>query len=179
MPITRKKKTEILQDLNEKLPKSKIAILMNFSGLSMDKIIELRKGTEAHDAEFKVTKNNLLKIAVKENNLEIQEEVIQGPMAIIFGFRDEVEPAKILAKLATDEKKPEMILGAIYENKFVPAETVRALSKIPGRDILEARLVGNLNAPISNLVWSLKYNLFSLTSILKQYHNQLTVNSQQ
>jgi large subunit ribosomal protein L10 len=168
MAITKQKKEELLSDILDKLPKSKIVILVNYSGLKTEQIFDLKDQLSAQDSNFKIIKNTLAKKACKDLKIEIDDELFQGPIALIYGFSDEVNPAKTLYQFNKLETKPE-ILGAIYENKFIEASTVEQLSKIPVRKILETKLVGSIFSPISGLVYTLKGNLYSLVSILSQY----------
>ena len=172
----RKEKAKLVKDLSEKLSKIKIAILVNYSGLEADKLFDLRDRLEQKEAEFRVVKNTLAKKACEKANIKIDPEFFKGPVAIIFGFSDEVEPAKIVYKFAKIEKKPE-ILGAIYENESIDKDTVEKLAKIPEKSVLEAQLVGQIQAPITGLVNVLRANLTGLTSILDQYKKQITVNN--
>ncbi len=171
MTINKTEKVKLVESLTEKLSKIKIAILVNYSGLNTEQFSDLREKLEESNAELKVIKNTLAKRACEKANLKIDSEFFKGPIAMVFGFSNEVEPAKIVWKFARIEKKPE-ILGAIYEDEFIEKDVVEKLAKIPERSVLEAQLVGQIQAPISGLVYVMKANLSGLVSILNQYQKQ-------
>ncbi|HLC39224.1 MAG TPA: 50S ribosomal protein L10 [Patescibacteria group bacterium] len=169
MAISKTKKNQILDKLSKSIPDSKIIILFNFAGFTMEQLTELRGELRQKDAELKIIKNTLIKKAFLQNNLELDENVFFGPKSLVLGYADEAEPAKIVVKFLKNLKKPEAIMGAIYQNQFIPAEMVAKLAKIPDRKILEAQLVSQLAAPISGLQYVLKANISGLISIIKQY----------
>ncbi len=96
MAITKQKKEELLTDLIDKLPKSKIVILVNYSGLKTEQIFNLKDNLEKQDSNFKIIKNTLAKKACKDLKIEIENDVFQGPIALVYGFSDEVSPIKTL-----------------------------------------------------------------------------------
>ena len=176
MAVKKEAKAKLVENLADKLSKIKIAIFVNYSGLETEKLFDLREQLETKDAEFKVVKNTLAKRACEKANLKINPDFFKGPMALVFGFSDEVDPAKIVWKFYKTEEKPE-ILAAIYEKEFTEKDIVEKLAQIPERPQLEAQLVGQIKAPISGLVYAMKANLNGLVSILNQVSKQKTVNS--
>ena len=176
MAIRKEEKIKIVDNLIEKLAKIKIAILINYSGLNTEQLFNLREKLEEKESELKVIKNNLIQKALKSAKIEIDPDIIKGPIALIFSFSNELEPTKIVYQFSKIEEKPQ-ILGGIYKNEFIDTEMIEKLAKIPERPVLEAQLVGSIAAPISKLVYSLKGNLYSLVSILSQVSQQKTVNS--
>jgi len=174
MAITKERKVKLLADLIEKLPKSKITILINYSGLNTEQFSQLREKLEKIDADLRVVKNNIIKLAFKKTKTAIDPEILTGPIALIFGFSEEIRPAKIIWEFSQIEKKPEILTGAIYQNEFTDSEIIKKLAKIPEINILKTQLVSNISAPISGLIFSLKANLSGIVSILNQYQQQKT-----
>jgi large subunit ribosomal protein L10 len=176
MALSREKKEKLYKDLQDKLSKSKIAILVNYSGLKTPQIFDLKDNLEKHESSFQIIKNTLARKACENLQFNLNPDIFTGTLAIAYGFSDEVETTKILHQFSKSEEKPK-ILGAIYEKKWIDGQLVEKIAKIPDRKTLEAQLVGTIAAPISNLVYVLQGNLSGLISILSQVSKQKTVNS--
>lgn len=168
MPLTKAKKIEILGDLKEKLVNSKAVIFTDYSGVAVVDLHDLRKKLRVSRATFKVTKNTLLKKALSENSLEIDEKIFTKPLAVSFDEHDEVVSSKIISEKAKETEKLE-ILGGIINGEFVGTEKITELAKMPSREELYAKVVGTIAAPISRFVNVLAGNLRGLVNVLNQY----------
>ena len=164
--LTRSRKEEIVKELEEKLSQAKGIIFANYRGLKVGEITSFRKKLFEKGMEFKIAKNTLLRIALKEKKIELPEEILNLPLAFIVGTNDEIETSKETYQFAKESEDFE-ILGAVYKGKFVNAETINQLALLPSREELEARLVGSLISPLQRLVYSLKANPWKLINILK------------
>jgi len=173
MALTKEQKAEIIKELIEKFKQTKSAVFTDYHGLKVDQIRELRRNLLQAGNEFKVTKNTLLNIALKKNNLEIDQSILSKPIAIAFGYNDEVEVCKILNDFAKENKNLE-ILGGIIDQKFVSLEQIRALAVLPSREELQAKLTGICSAPILGLINVLKGNLRGIISVLKQHQENIS-----
>ena len=170
MALTREQKQKIIEDLKEKIAKQKAMILVDFTGLKVKDLSNLRKKLKAADNELKIAKKTLLLLALKEKKLEMAAEELKGEIAIVFGYKDELSPAKIVYQFS--QENPNLkILGGFLENKFREAEEIIALAQLPSREELLAKLVGSISAPISNFVNVLQGNIkgliYALTAIKK------------
>ena len=119
--------------------------------------------------EYYVAKKTLMNLALKENKLDINVRDFDGKVAAIFSYEDEVSPAKVLGTFRKDKDKEGRIffLGGILEGKLLSQKEVEALSELPSKPELYARLVGSINAPISGFVNALAGNLRNLVNVLK------------
>lgn len=170
MAKTKVQKQEILRDLKEKSTKAKSIIFTKFNQLGVKDNEELRKKLKEEGGEFYVAKKTLLDLALKEKGVAgLNPREFEGKIAAIFGYEDEISPAKIVDKFRADKEKENKIdfLGGILEGRFINAEEARALAKIPGRQELYAKLVGSINAPVSGFVNALAGNLRNLVYVLK------------
>ena len=170
MALTKIQKQKILESLKEKIAKQKAMLFVDFTGLKVKDISNLRKRLKAANNDLKVAKKTLTQIAFKESRLEMEVKKLKGEIALVFGFEDEISPAKIVWQFS--QENPNLkILGGILENKFVEAEKIIELAKLPTREESLARLVGTISAPISNFVNVLEANikglLFALSAIKK------------
>jgi len=107
----------------------------------------------------------LVKYAFKSAGLDIETESFDGSVASVFGHNDEVSPAQIVANFAKTHDMVK-IFGGILEGKFIAADKVLALSRLPSKQQLLGQLVGTLNAPISGFVNVLAGNLRNLVGVL-------------
>lgn len=163
------KKTKIVQELTEKLKKAKSLVLADYSGLSVPQQQKLRSKIKAAGGEFRVTKNTLLRLALKSITglpREFAEgEVLRGPTATLFAYEDEIAPIKALVEFAQEFELPKIKIG-FFEGKTIEKEEILELAKIPGKSELLAKLVYTINSPISSLVNVLSSDIRNLVWIL-------------
>lgn len=166
MLLTKEKKEQLLSDLIGLLKNSSASIASNYSGLSANEVNELRKNLSEKNIKLVVTKNSLVKKALKDLNLEIDETILDQPVIFAFG-EDEVETAKSLTAFAKEHEKLE-ILGGIVRGENSDSAKIKVLALLPGRDELQAKLVGILASPTHGLVNVLHGNIRGLVTVLGQ-----------
>jgi len=165
MAKTKQKKEEIVKNLVEKLKKVKSIVFANLDKLTVKEQEELRNKCQKENIDLEVTKKTLLRIALKKAELkDIDLKSLERGTATVFGYEDEVMPAKILADFAKSHESLKMYGGVIAE-KYVDAIYLEELAKLPSKTELLARLVGSVKAPISGLVYTLKGNLSNLVYV--------------
>jgi len=169
MPKNKIQKQEILRNLSEKFKKSKSVVFAGFNALSVKDNEKLRDQLRKENSEYYVAKKTLINIAFKDQMAELNVRGMDGKLAAIFSYEDEVAAAKILGNFRKDKDKEARVffLGGILENKLLSQEEVTALSNIPSKQELYGRLVGTMNAPISGFVNALAGNLKNLVYVLK------------
>lgn len=151
MPVTKAKKVEVLNELNDKFAKAKAVYFANYRGLTVKKVTDLRKKLHKVNVDYVVAKKTLGRLAMKNNNLpEATKELMDGPIAFVFGYEDVVVPVKALYEFAKDADKLQ-ILGGLVDGKFVSKADAKALAMLPSREVLLAKLVGSMKSPISGL----------------------------
>jgi large subunit ribosomal protein L10 len=148
-------KVELVSELRELVGQTKAAILTDYRGLSVAELTDLRKKLREVDAEYRVVKNTLFKLAAGDS-MPISEmsEHLSGPTAIGFAKSDPVAVAKILLDYARDHKAMSVKAGVMDGRVLSPAQ-VEALSKTPPRDVLLSMMLGSLQSPISGFVGTL------------------------
>ena len=171
MAITRKQKEAQVADLKEKFSKIRSAVITNYTGFNVSDMQELRKRLRSEKIDYKITKNNLIKLAIKDSDIEIDPEVFEGQIAIAYGYDDEIMPAKLIYEFAKEKERPE-ILGGIFEGKYIDKAACENLAKIPGREQLQGQLVSVIAGPIIGFQNVLMGNIRGLVSILSQYKEQ-------
>jgi large subunit ribosomal protein L10 len=137
--------------LSERLKKAKAVILAEYRGLKVSEITEIRKDLRKNAGELKVVKNRLAKRAMAASGIASMEGHLKGPLALVFSDQDPVVISKLLTKHA--ETYAALKLKAAYlDGKVIDAKGLEALSKLPSREELYAKLLGTLAAPAQGLV---------------------------
>lgn len=167
MAINKQKKQSIVKDLEEKISQAKSVVFTNYFGVGANDINDLRKKFRESGSEYVVAKKTLLDVAFKNSKIEgVQAKELDGEVAAVFGYEDEVAPAKLIDEFKKSHNSIEMV-GGVLENKFIDAAKVRELAKLPSKLELYARVVGSINAPISGFVNVLAGNMRGLVTVLK------------
>ena len=151
---TRAFKDEKIEKFKKSFENAKVAVVTDYRGYTVEEITNLRRSLQKADCDYTVTKNTLCKIASKGTNFEAIESLLKGPSAIAFGFGDEVQAAKVVAKYIKDNKKGE-ITGAVLEGKVLSADEAKKLATMPSREELYAKILGSINSPASGIVYSI------------------------
>lgn len=150
-----------IESIKEKLSKAQVAIVTEYKGLSVEEITTLRRSLQKEDGDYTVTKNTLAKIAVKGTDFEILTDCFKGPIALAFGFKDQVSPAKALANFIKEVKKGEIIAAAL-DGKLLSAEEAKALASLPSKEEIYAKMLGCVNSPASGIANSMNAVLTQL-----------------
>jgi large subunit ribosomal protein L10 len=168
MPKNKDQKKEILDDLNDKISRSKSVVFASFDALGVKDNEELRKNLRQENGEYFVSKKTLLDLAFKNNNIsDVNVSSLPGKVAAIFAYDDEVSPAKVVFNFKKDKEGKIVFVGGVLDGKFVGAEDVESLAQLPGKQELYAKMVGSLNAPVSGFVNVLSGNIRGLVNVLK------------
>jgi len=166
MPKTKEQKKQIIEDLTDKFKTFKSLVFTDYKGMTVKDASDLKRLCKKQGVEYIVAKKTLIARALENASLkDINVKDLQGNIALVIGFEDEVAPAKITADFAKNHESLKM-LGGIMENKFIDFAQVEALSKIPSKAELLAKLVGSINAPVSGFVNVLAGNLRGLVGVL-------------
>lgn len=150
-----RKKKQIVEEITEKFKNSVSTVVVDYRGLNVAEITELRKQLREAGVEFKVYKNTLTRRAAEAAELAEINDVLTGPNAIAFSNDDVVAPAKILNNFAKENEALEIKVGVI-EGKVVSVEEIKALAELPSREGLLSMLLSVLQAPIRNFALAAK-----------------------
>jgi large subunit ribosomal protein L10 len=169
--VNKEGKQAVVQDMAERLDRAQALFLTDFSGLSVENITELRAQITEKGYEYVVVKNTLLKRAGKGKTAEIMAGKLTGPNGLGISYGDPVELARLLVEFAKSNNKLE-IRGGLLSGKLIDAAGVVSLSKLPGREVLIATLLGALNGVPRNLVSVLAAVPRGLLNVLKAIEEQ-------
>jgi len=154
MNKNRQLKEAKVAEIKGKLEKAQTVILADYQGLTVEEDTQLRKNLRESGIEYKVYKNKLVLLAAKELGLDAIETYLEGPVAMAFSYEDATAPARILNDFAKTHKKLELKAG-IVEGQIFDTDKVIQLASIPSKEVLIAKLLGSIKAPLSNLVYLL------------------------
>lgn len=161
------KKQQLVAEMVVKAEKAKAIVLTDYKGLTHQQLEAFKKTLRNANAEFSVTKNTLLKRALKEAKLDIGEDSnYNQPTGTLFLYGDPVGPLKTLAKMIKDIQKPAIKYG-ILDKKGISDQQVMTLATLPSREVLLAQLFAGMKSPISGLHRALSWNMQNLVITLK------------
>lgn len=144
-------KKQIVEEIKEKIEKAQGVVLVDYRGLDVEELNELRRNYREAGVDYKVYKNTMMKFAFKDVGLEEFNQHLTGPNAIAFGFEDPVQPAKVTDEFAKEHEDLQMKAG-IVDGKIIDVEKVKNLASLPSKEVLIAQTLGGLNAPIAGFV---------------------------
>ena len=157
--------------IKEKIDKAQVAIVTDYKGLTVEEITKLRRSLQKDGGDYMVTKNTLAKIAIKGTPYEVLADSMKGPIAIAFGFEDQVAPAKALSNFIKEVKKGE-ILAAAMDGKLLTADEAKALANLPSKQEIYAKILGCINSPASGIANSINAVMSSLTRAMAAVRDQ-------
>ena len=149
--MLREKKVQIVSNLADDLSRSTIIIATNYQGLLAKQMAELRNALAKAGIEYHVVKNNLVFRAADHVGKPQLRDIIEGPVALAFGYDDIVNTAKTLNQYIKSSALPLEIRGGLLGDRILPPEEVVTLASLPTREVLLAKLIGQLQAPIGSL----------------------------
>jgi large subunit ribosomal protein L10 len=166
--VTKEKKKEIVADLTGKLANAKALYLVDAGAMTVAQSETLRREFRTVNAELKIAKNTLIRLAVKEDGkFSVPEAKLKGHTALVVSYDDPIAPAKVIKKFFDKDKKPELKL-AIIEGQSFDGSQLKAVAELPSREDLIAGIVGSLHAPISGIVGSINAVLRDVAYLVEE-----------
>lgn len=148
-------KKQLVTEIADKLRDSQSTIFVDYRGLDVAEVTELRKQLRDANVEFRVYKNTMTRRAAEELELTDLNEHLVGPTAIAFSNEDVVAPAKILNNFAKNHEALEIKTGVI-EGGVVSVDKIKELADLPNREGLLSMLLSVLQAPMRNMALATK-----------------------
>jgi len=153
MSLTLEEKKAVVAEVSAQVADAQAAVLAEYRGLTVAQMTDLRRKAHESGVYLRVVKNTLARRAVKGTGFECLSDHMVGPLAFA-ASADPVATAKVLAAFAKDNEKFAIMAGAMA-GKLISVEEIKALSKLPSREELLAKLLGTMQAPVQKFVQTL------------------------
>lgn len=151
MSASKEARVELSKVIKEKIQEAKSVVFVKFNGLTVAEDTELRREFRKNNVEYKVYKNTLIRYAFHELGITDFDDDLNGPTSVAFGT-DETGAAKVIVEAAKKYQDKIVVKSAFVEGGKVDAKGVEALAAMPSKEQLIAKMLGSLQAPISNFV---------------------------
>ncbi len=152
-------KKEVVSQIKSRFENAQSVVVVHYSGITVEEVTKLRTQFREAGVEYVVLKNKLVDRALEEMNIEGLKEHLTGPNAFAFGHKDAVAPAKVIYDFIDKNKKEKenlCVKGGLLGKEVMDEKAIKALSQIPAKEVLLARLVGSIHSPVANLVYCLE-----------------------
>jgi len=162
----RAEKQNITHEYLARLNNSPFFIVVDYQGLKVGPITELRKRLNKAGAEMHVVKNSIFRIAAKEAGISELGGTLTGQLAVVTGQRDVSSAAKVVKTFSSEFERPKIKFGFL-NNQRIEAATVVQLADLPSIEVLRGKLLGLLNTPATRLVQILNTPGSQLARVIK------------
>lgn len=149
-----KQKQAIIDEIKGHIEESSSMVLVDYRGLNVAELTELREKFRNENVVYKVYKNTMMNFAFKDLGMEDILEHFEGPSAIAFSKEDPIAAARVTHDFSKEHEHLQIKAGYL-EGKFLAADSVKEVASIPPKEVLVAKLLGSLKAPMSNFVYLL------------------------
>lgn len=168
--MDRTQKEELVATLNKTFDEAEMVVVTHYSGLTVAEISDLRDRMRESGAKFKVTKNRLTRLALKDTKFEGISDLFTGPTAIAYSD-DPVAAAKVSVEFSKKNEKL-IVLGGALGTETLDADGVKALATLPSLDELRGKIVGLLQAPASKIAQVLQAPGGQVARVISAYSEQ-------
>lgn len=144
-------KVQVVEDFSKRLQASKSAVVTGYTGLTVEEVTDLRAKLFHAKVEYHVVKNNLARIALNKCNITVLDDLLTGPTAIALAMEDAVAPARVLTKFAKNHGKLS-VKGGWMDGRKITLQDIKAMSNLPSREVLIAKVLGSMMSPITGIV---------------------------
>lgn len=166
--MNRQQKEAVVADVKNMLGQAEASFLVKYQGLNVKDVLSLRRALREKEAQFKVAKARLMKIAAQDiEGIDAFRESFKDQVGLVFALQDVPAVAKQLVAFAKDHKSLEVLSG-FFEAQMLSKQEVEFLASLPTREVLLAQLAGTLQAPIANFARLLHTLIARLLYVLTQ-----------
>ena len=173
MALTRQEKEQMLQEYADKLQRAQVVIWADYRGTTVPQLQELRGQLRPFGAEAVVVKNTIMRLALEQMGLPVSTEVMAGPSAVTLVYDNVPAATKVVTAFASANERVFRVKGGMAGGRVISVADVAALSTLPSREVLLARVLGSMQAPISGLVGTLAAVMRGLMNVLNARAEQL------
>lgn len=155
MSSVREQKQQVVQEIRSKITDAKSIVVVDYRGLNVDEVTELRNKYREAGVEYKVYKNSMMRFAFKEEGYEEFNQYLTGPNGIAFSQEDAVAAARVTKNFADDHKNLELKAG-IVEGDILGLDKITEIASLPSKEVLLTKLAYVLNEPIAMFARAVK-----------------------
>lgn len=171
MPITKDRKDELVATYTDLLERSDGFVIVQFAGMSVASIDQLRAKVRAVNGHYAVAKNTLLTKALQQQGWPVPDDLLKGPSAIVFGLDNMPGVAKAVLEFTNDKATENrvQVKGGVMTGDILTAKQIDTVSKLPSLDELRSQLAGLLIAPAQGVVNVLYGATGQVVNVLQAY----------
>ena len=163
----KEEKAQVIDELEEEFAKCNIGILIDYRGLPTPEMNILRRKLQESGNKYRVVKNTLARFAAEKTGKKEVAGSLKGPMAIAFGYSDISGTARVLTDYIRGSKVTLKVTGGFLGDRLLTAADVETLATLPSREVLLARVLGQMNAPITALAGALASPIRGFIGVLQ------------
>ena len=158
-------KVEMVKELTEKFSRAKGIYFTDFTHLTVQEAVEFRRKLREMGIEYKVAKNSLINIAAGDANLADISEYLVGPTGLALSYEDATSPAKIIYDFSKEHEKMR-VKACWFDGELFGADKFSEIAKLPSRDELFSRLIGDLQSPMRTFAATLQASMSKVVGVL-------------
>jgi large subunit ribosomal protein L10 len=148
--MARPEKIAEVEAITERIKSAQSMVLADYTGLTVLQMTAFRRTCRANAVECRVVKNRLARIAADHAGMAVMKDHLKGPTAIMFGPESQVDAAKLVVDFAKTNEAMK-IKGGFLEGAYLDKTQIVALSMVPSKDELIAKMMGSINSPVTGL----------------------------
>jgi len=167
LALSKESKKKIIQDLIEKLKRSKGIVLTDYKGMNVFQVNSIREGLKEKNVQFKIVKNSLMEKASEKLNIKKLTKDLVGCTAIAFSDEDPVIPAKLLKEYFKKNNLELKVKSGLIEGNILSPEKIMEIASLPSKEVLIAQVVAGIKSPLYSLVFILQSPLRGLVYTLE------------
>lgn len=173
MAVSKARKEEVLAVYADWLQKSQAVIMVEYIGVKMKDLDNIRAKIREAGGEFHILKNTLARRAFADNGLNVPQEFLVNSTAVSFAFTDPVSTAKALSD-ATKGNEFIKVKGGFMDGKVLSSDQIKALASMPPLPVVRAQLLGVLQAPAGKLVRTIAEPARGLAAVIKAFSEKVS-----
>lgn len=173
MALSHSQKDSIVQGYSERVARAQVMVWGHYRGMTMPQMQDLRRQLRPVGGEAVVVKNTLMRRALEQAKIPVDNEMTAGPCLVTFMYGDLAAATKVVRDFARLNEAVFQVAGGVVGRKLATVEQINSLIALPSREAMLARVIGGMQAPISGLVGTLGAVLRGLVNVLDARAKQL------
>lgn len=165
-------KIQVVEETAERLSRSRSVLFVQYQGMTVAEMQDLRSRLRETGSEMKVLKNRLVKRAMEDAGVEDVSDLLNGPNAFVFAYEDATSGPRVCTKYAKDNKKLQ-VMGGLLDKERLDAAKIEALAKMPSREELLTQMAGTLLAPMRQMAVAMHQATAKVVYAMKNRAEQL------